>query len=482
MFEEIGGQNHPVLDDTGKNLIVRKVLGDNRDKLRYFGSNINKTGFVSELKSVISEFLQYDIDVKRLGEIRERVEDSRQLSAKLDDISVVYSAFKEYLADNYITSEEILSVLCSVIDRSENIKRSEIILDGFTGFTPVQYKLLRKLLRVCGQVNVTVTLDKREQVWKMDKKYKLFYLSQKTIYHLTEIAREEHCDIAEPIWTGTVKEETRFADNVELGYLERNLFRYPVRPYKEEVQNITVHCLRQPEDEVQKAILEFVTHYGLLGLMTALPTTPSFMDYEAVYLPKNHFIKAESMETEDYLALFYPFDQLDLVKKGIESRWSVSGDNMMVALTMTFASEPMAKTMSFQREYAEAYDWVAQQFKDWAFTLTTSILYYNDYDLIDEDTRNLYRKGMAAFGGIAPSYHIELLDKPTIYWDFHSLLLGIQMMFSFLLVDGEKPLRLCKHCQKVFLSSRSNSAFCSPRCKNQYNVYKSRGKKTSEED
>ena len=37
---------------------------------------------------------------------------------------------------------------------------------------------------------------------------------------------------------------------------------------------------------------------------------------------------------------------------------SVSGDNMMVALTMTFASEPMAKTMSFQREYAEAYDWV----------------------------------------------------------------------------------------------------------------------------
>ena len=34
-----------------------------------------------------------------------------------------------------------------------------------------------------------------------------------------------------------------------------------------------------------------------------------------------------------------------------------------------------------------------------------------DYDSIDEDTRNLYRKAMAAFGGIAPSYHIELLEK-----------------------------------------------------------------------
>lgn len=68
------------------------------------------------------------------------------------------------------------------------------------------------------------------------------------------------------------------------------------------------------------------------------------------------------------------------------------------------------------------------------------------------------------------------MNKPTIYWDFHSLLLGIQMMFSFMLVDDDQTLRLCKHCQKVFLGSRSNAAFCSPRCKNQYNVYKSRGR------
>ena len=135
---------------------------------------------------------------------------------------------------------------------------------------------------------------------------------------------------------------------------------------------------RKPEAEVEKAVLEFVTRYGLLGLMTALPTTPTFMEYEAVYLPKNHFIKEESMATDQYLSLFYPFDQLDVVKKGIESTWNVSSDRSMIALTMTFMDEPMAKNMSFQRAYAEPYDWVTQQFKDWAFTLTTSILYYND--------------------------------------------------------------------------------------------------------
>ena len=86
-------------------------------------------------------------------------------------------------------------------------------------------------------------------------------------------------------------------------------------------------------------------------------------------------------------------------------------------------------------------------------------------------------QSMAAFSGIAPTYHIALLDKPTIVWDFHSLLLGIQMMFSFMLTDSENLIKLCKHCIKAFVASRPGAVFCSPQCKNTHNVYKSRAKK-----
>jgi len=237
---------------------------------------------------------------------------------------------------------------------------------------------------------------------------------------------------------------------------------------------------RKGEKMVQAALMEFVHKYGLLGFMTALPTTPQFIEYEAVYLPKNHFIKDESMSTEDYLSLFFPFEKLDFQKRGIESSWNFDSrntDREMIALAMTFSNDPQAMNMSFQREYAENYDWLLTQFKDWAFTFTASYLYYEDYNDIDEPTRDLYRQGMAAFGGIAPTYHIALLDKPTIVWDFHSLLLGVQMMFSFILTDEKNPLRSCRHCQKAYIAGHPNAAFCSARCKNQYNVYKSRGKK-----
>lgn len=226
---------------------------------------------------------------------------------------------------------------------------------------------------------------------------------------------------------------------------------------------------KKSDDEVQSAIKQFAIKYGLLGLMTALPTTPSFMDYEAVYLPKNHFIKNESMSTENYLNLFFPFDKPDVVKKGIESMWNIKNDRVMVALAMTMMNKPMAVNMSFQREYAERYDWIKQQFADIAFTYMTATIYYEDYDNTPPETRLLLQQGMEAFGGIAPTYRIALLDKPTIVWDFHSLMLGIQMMFSFMLTDGEQPIRICRSCMKAFAASDPTTAFCSSQCEDIYN-------------
>ncbi len=209
-------------------------------------------------------------------------------------------------------------------------------------------------------------------------------------------------------------------------------------------------CMKedQNDEEIQAEIKAFAEKYGLFGLMTALPTTASFMDYEAVYLPKNQLVRKETMSTEEYLSLFFPFDKLDLVKRGVESLWNIEGDIKMMALAMTMSNAPMAVNMCFQRQYAESYEWMKQAFKDWAFNATTVFFYYNDYD--------------------------------NLIWDFHSLLLGIQMMLSFMLTDEHNPLRLCKQCMKPFIASRPSAIFCSPRCKNQYNVYKNRAKDKDE--
>jgi len=234
-----------------------------------------------------------------------------------------------------------------------------------------------------------------------------------------------------------------------------------------------------PEETIRAEILAFAEKYGLLGFMTALPTTPQFMDYEAVYLPKNRFIREESMQTEDYLRLFYPFEKLDYIKHGRETTWNVKGDMEMVALTYAMGWRPIAVNMGFQREYAERFDWLKLQFRDWMFMVMGSFFYYHDYDQLNDATKAAMQRSMAAFGGNVPTYHIELLDKPTLIWNFDSLLVTIQMLLSLMLTDTETPLKLCKHCMSPFVASRPSAVFCSPKCKNRYNVYKSRARSSN---
>ena len=228
--------------------------------------------------------------------------------------------------------------------------------------------------------------------------------------------------------------------------------------------NIGLMIRKSSKRKVREAIMNFVSSYGLLGLMTALPTTPKFVDYKAVYLPVNHFIHDEVMDTNIYLELFFPFRKLDFKKKGKDAAWFIDGDNTMLALAMTFQKEPDAQIMCFLRDYAERYDWLIQVFQDWSFTFLSSFLFYEDYDEMEEETRDIYRAGMAAFEGIAPEYHIELRDRPTMVWDFHSLLLAIQMMFSFLLVYETSTLKLCPNCYKAFFTENEDDVYCSENC------------------
>ena len=256
VFEEIGGQNKPVLDDTGKNLIVRKVLEDNKGKLCCFGSTINKVGFVSELKSVISELLQYDIDTKKLDEISCSVGGNRLLKAKLEDISLIYSAFKKYLSDNYITSEEILAVLCQVVGSSENIKRSEIVLDGFTGFTPIQYKLLNLLLIYSEGVTVSVTMDARERLNVNEGMEHLFFMSKEMVQKLYGLCDLSHIDIQKPVVLDAVS-NPRFKSE-ELSFLEKNIFRFNGKRYKGEAENIKLITAQTPKEELKYCIGEIL--------------------------------------------------------------------------------------------------------------------------------------------------------------------------------------------------------------------------------
>ena len=169
VFEEVGGDTRRLMEETGKNMVLQKLVQMNQKELGYLKNQMKKPGYLDEIKSLISEFMQYEIREEELDEMIRESEDKTLLQMKLKDVKVLYQAFREYLSGHFMTAEEVLEVLAKEIPFSEKLKGSVVLLDGYTGFTPVQMEVLRELLAVCAKVSVTVTMDVREQFLAMGK-------------------------------------------------------------------------------------------------------------------------------------------------------------------------------------------------------------------------------------------------------------------------------------------------------------------------
>lgn len=257
VFEEIGTERLPILDDTGKNLILRKVLENKKKELKLYGSKLRKPGFVGEIKSILSEFYQYGVHDEEIDKMLKAAAGKSMLTAKLKDMDVIRKGFQEYMEEKYITKEEILDVLCNVIEKSKKIRESVISLDGFTGFTPIQYKLMGILIRLAKMVIITVTLDKRENPYHISGEQELFYLSKQTVGHLKRLAEEMQVPQNKDIFLDE-SVPYRFQNAEALASLERNLFRYPYNPYRKEQQSISIHVAQNPRKEAEFAVREIL--------------------------------------------------------------------------------------------------------------------------------------------------------------------------------------------------------------------------------
>ncbi len=245
VFEKTGDRP-VVLEDTGKSMIVKKVAMQCEKELELFGRNVRKTGFIAEIKSIISEFFQYGIGEEEWQSMLEAAEEKPALKKKLKDLELLYRGFQDFLADRYITTEGVLDLLRDRAPDCGMLAGSTLCLDGFTGFTPSQYKLLEVLLRCCEECYVTVTLPP-ELVHRTLKEHELFHLSSKTVQWLDRIAAKSRQEIAEP---AVLQERGRYGSAPALRFLGTGLFRPGSGVFEEEQCDIGIYTHRNLQDEI----------------------------------------------------------------------------------------------------------------------------------------------------------------------------------------------------------------------------------------
>ena len=253
ILEEVGTKEMPVLDDTGKSLVLQKIAADLKEQLPAMGSLLHKQGYIHEVKSAISEFMQYGISTQDMDKLIASAEKRGALVMKLRDLKTLYRGFQDYIRDHFITTEETLDVLRRSLVKSKILPDSVVVFDGFTGFTPIQNRLIQELMRVCEETIVTVSIGEEEDPYQMDGEQKLFHLSKKTVADLVKLAAEAEVTRREDVFVKGGP--NRFAEAPALCYLEQNLFRYQYEPYTEKQHEIHMFEALSPREEVHQTAL-----------------------------------------------------------------------------------------------------------------------------------------------------------------------------------------------------------------------------------
>ena len=219
------------------------------------------------------------------------------------------------------------------------------------------------------------------------------------------------------------------------------------------------------KEEQDVLLLNFAKNYGLLGFMTALPLNGGFTEQGKVYFGRNSLFGAPEMTVKEYLSFFQPFG----IKTG-----QPKGFTPPAALVTGRALE---FEFVFSRNYAEKTEWMVGFFKEFYIHFSAC----KAYDGTDNPAlKAAYADTVSRFMEYGLGFRMSMKDKPTMVWDFNSLMQMIETVYAVLISHVDMPLRMCKHCGKAFYATHGRSEFCDTKCRNQYNVYKFRGRKNSE--
>lgn len=420
VFDELGKQDIIVLEDTGKNLVMRKVAEQKKKELRVLGGNINKMGYIDEIKSFITELTQYNIAPEDLEEFLADESLGETLKLKLQDIYTMYRGFTDYMKGKYITAEEVLSLLCEVASESALLRNSVIVFDEFTGFTPVQNRLLRELLVIAEKIIVSVTMDTRENFYHSKGVHELFSMSKKTVEILMKMAADIPVEVSEPVVLEPGAKR-RYVNAPALFFMEQNLFRTTYRKWQEETEDISITRAKNPREELRFAageITRLIREKGYCYRDIAVVTgdVPQYANYVAeifeqyaipyfidqttniLFHPLIEFIRAtlEVVETDFSYESIFRFlrcglfsavteDEIDrlenyVLARGIRGRkrWSEPWTFVMRGKEVEAAKEELLPMNAVR---ASVYDAFAPLFE----------VFYGNHHTVEEQTYALYR-------------------------------------------------------------------------------------------
>ncbi|MBU5674943.1 helicase-exonuclease AddAB subunit AddB [Alkaliphilus sp. MSJ-5] len=259
VFSEVGGITRVLINDLGKNMILRKIADESSKDLSIYKSIAKQDGFIEKLSELICEMKQHDITPIELTMELNEMEEDTILRRKLEDITLLYQRFNNYLKGRYVDNEDHVDLLIENIERVQFLEGAEIWIDGFQTFTPQIFRVIEKLAEKVKNITITFTMELNSK----EKDKDLFHINQKTYLKIKTIAQKLRLE--EEIINLDITERQVLPKVKEIEHIERELYSYPYKQYTDEIVNLEVFAgsnLYSEMENVAAQIIHLVRNRG----------------------------------------------------------------------------------------------------------------------------------------------------------------------------------------------------------------------------
>ena len=265
VINEIGQGKKAKLSKCGKAMLIYSILNNNKEKLKFLGKSDENIDLSIR---AIREFKQHGISIEDLEQEEQKQED-KYLKTKLADMKLIYSEFEGKTSKEYIEEDDLLEILANNIEKTDIVTDSIIYIDEFAGFTKQEYEIIKKMILLSKQVNITITIDKLEYAINPDTD--IYYSNKQTLTKILNLVEENNFKMEEPV---ALEKEYRFKTK-ELKHLSENIYNIKSTKYAENVENISLFLAKNQYSEIEeiaKQITKLVRknnmHYRDISIIT----------------------------------------------------------------------------------------------------------------------------------------------------------------------------------------------------------------------
>ncbi|MEQ8154180.1 MAG: helicase-exonuclease AddAB subunit AddB [Clostridiaceae bacterium] len=264
VFSDCGGAAAAKLNDSGRSMIIHKVLQESEKDLKIFRRASRQKGFIDVISNIITEFKKYNVTQESLEEFALSIDENSELRHKIEDLKIIYLKFEELMHKNYIDGDDELTLLAQKLSECCIYDKAEVWIDEFTVFTPQQYEIIRILAKKCKNIYITLLGEQWNSSGEADYT-DVFNVTKNTEKRIIKIMKENNIPF-DGIIDLNHGIPYKLRNSKELAHLEKYFYKYPFKEYLKENKDIEIYKTSNTYDEVEHIavyIKELVRDKGL---------------------------------------------------------------------------------------------------------------------------------------------------------------------------------------------------------------------------